>query len=515
MNGLIRAAFLCVLLSGPVHPTGAGESGTALPGGKIDLKEALLAGGAAEEEMAAYAPIVGEAIKILENLPDRNLIHPKIKEIVDQEVALVEGAQAKKQMAAVLTLSLGNVAMQISRIEKRKPVAKPKDEIKNRQPPPVPPTPMDIRKGANEYVTTHLPDNRSGWNNTAYDAMQEKDYRTALRAYKKVIELGGGNPEVYTGYGNAAYHLGDAEGAYESARQALEIDLSYLPAEALRNLSERRIREVSPSKKMLEDAAALADGGGKLLAAAGPSGSPVAAVAGGPSGKLGPQAGAGAPGIPAQAVRQAEDLVSQAAGALGLREFEQGAVLAGRAATLDPLNAQAWTLRAVADANLGKHGDAVYDASFALLLVPGDATARRMRSWSFSKTGKFTEALRDSDYALAKEPDDPFAHYDRAFAQAGLRDREGALASLKKAAELDERFQRVFDAALAAPRHSDMLLLFDLMGPGSGLPAPGSRAQRRFPRWAVASLAVAGGLLAGLGVAAAVLAFRRRAAGVR
>ncbi|MBI5622857.1 MAG: tetratricopeptide repeat protein [Elusimicrobia bacterium] len=463
------------------------------PAETIDLSAILDAAMVPPREKALYAPILDGAMKELQALQDKTKIQETIDAIVEREAATID-EKRRKHFATRLTLSLGGLAIQIALQEERKPKPAPVQEVPAEQddPPPAPtqtpeekgpPTAADIRKGANDYVTTFFPENRLGWLNTAEDATRQKDHKTALKSYKKVIDLGGGTPKVYTGYGTAAYHTGDFLKASEAAREALELDPSYRPAEALAGLSAQRLRSVSPSAKLLAGAAALMDGAARDPGSMGPgAGLPGRAEPG-----SAPAPGGGRPawtpptgaGIPAEDVLKAEGLVDQASGALGLGDYSEGGDLAARAAATDPLNPQAWTLRAVADSNLGRHRDAVYNASVALLLTPGNTTALQMRSWSFNKTGRYREALRDADITVVREPRNPFHHYNRAFAQAGLADRPGATTSLKRASDLDGRFAPTYKAAVTAPEDADLLFLFDMMGPGMGngtpVPSPGRR----------------------------------------
>ncbi|MFA6317788.1 MAG: tetratricopeptide repeat protein [Elusimicrobiota bacterium] len=525
MPTIILALWAAFFLSAPARAIQPGQR-PPVPAVKVDYQTIFDTVGVPEFDQSLYMRILGEAQDAILALPPGTNVSDTIERIVERERALILETD-QDEFALLLTASLSvlndQIVEQQERVQKPEPVPAteaaaqpgptspaPTTAVKD-DPPPMPVTPADIRQGANQVLTTRFPKNRSGWTYTADDAIKKKDYRTAMSGYKKVIELGGGTPKVYTGYGSAAYHLGDLDKASEAAGQALEIDPSYAPAEALAALSKRNVRSTSPSSKTLASAAALMDNSGKALAAVMPSGGgvPPPARTGTPGSAPGPAAQSWTPpaaaGIAPEAVLKAEELVDAAASSLSLGDYVQGGDIASRAVGTDPLNSRAWTLRAVADSNLGKHKDAVYNASVALLLAPGNATALQMRSWSFNKTGRYKEALRDADLTLLQEPANPFHYYNRAYAQAGLADRPGATSSLKKASDLDDRFTKTYKAAVEAPEEADLVYLFDLMGPGTGDAVPAKPS--RMPRPLLYGLAGGGVLLA---LASLVLLLRRR-----
>ncbi|MBI5883919.1 MAG: tetratricopeptide repeat protein [Elusimicrobia bacterium] len=516
---LLVCAFLSLAPAWAVEPK---DSSSQAEEQKIDLTSILIDVRVPENLHILYSRILGNALVELRDLPDKKQIRARLREITARELANLDEeeqfsnlaeedkARFRKDFEVMFGSALNILADKIPPADPKKnePVVVPPEPVVPNTPgTEVPPTPTDIKKSINEDLTTRYPERREGWQSTADLAMREKDFRTAQNSYKKIISLGGGTPQTYTGYGSASYHLGRLDMAADAARQALEIQPDYAPAAALRDLAERRVQGKGPSKALLASVAAFADGGGKVAAGAMPQGQGPGTVSGaGPSAPSAvPQPGLYGPGIQASDIRQADELVSQAANSLSLGDFPQAGAVATRAVGADPLNAQAWTLRAVADSNIGKHDNAVYNASMALLLVPGNTTALQMRSWSFNKTGKYREALRDADFTLAREPGNPFHHYNRAFAQAGLADRPGATASLKNAADLDARFAPPYKAAVSAPQDSDLLFVFDLMGPGTGAAAP-PPPPKRFPRGLLYGLAAAGSLL---GAAAVVYGLRR------
>ncbi|MDD5656071.1 MAG: protein kinase [Elusimicrobia bacterium] len=322
------------------------------------------------------------------------------------------------------------------------------------------------------------------WAGSGGSYLEQKDYRTAFQDLKRALELGADSSEVLVNHGVAAYFLGDPKLAYRSARLALELEPGNSAAHALLKLSENHAPEVS-----LPDVLDANRKPGGLVATANPA--PALTPA-----RIAARAQAQSD-APAPAARQSRLLTQDVQAAMAVRDFSQAEALAARAIALDPRNAQAWNLRAIADNKLGKFAAAIYDSSFALGLTPGNAAALQTRSWALSKSGRFDEALADANYTLEQEPDDSFAFYNRAFAQAGLGDRDGVLDSLGRAAELDARFQQVRDRALQAPQGSDLRFLFDEVK-AEPSPAAGAGRPRRFLRLLL--LVALGGALVAFGL---------------
>lgn len=198
--------------------------------------------------------------------------------------------------------------------------------------------------------------------------------------------------------------------------------------------------------------------------------------------------------VPGPRIQRSAALSRQAASALAERDFSAGLILATQAIDLNGANAQAWNFRAIANAKLGRLGQAVYDASFVLGLVPGNPAALQTRSWALSRQGRFQEALADASLSLQAEPDNAYAHHARAVALAGLGDREGAREALRRSAGLDPRFQAAYEQALRGPRNLDLLFL---LKDGLALP-PAPRSSFPFLRLVLYSLS--GAILVALGL---------------
>ena len=338
------------------------------------------------------------------------------------------------------------------------------------------------------------------------------------------IQLGDHSPSTLVLYAKGTALLGDTEQANRAARLALEEDPNNRQALQLEQITRNRASTVR-----LGDALAAAGLAPAAMDGASPGGAsqPTASVpdAAAAQGALsagaaaGSSAGAvyagdaGASGVTAaelaaQAARQARvspSNVSQslaftreAESRLDLQDYNGALQVAKTATDLNPANAQAWNYRAVAETHLGQYAPAVEDATYSLNVVP-NMPARLTRSWAFSKQQQYKEALADASDVIEKDPSNAFAYKMAAFAQAGMGDRSAALASLKRAADLNPGFQPMYQAAVNAPKDSDLLFLFDGAAPsGPAAPAaPGSR-KRRFLSFILLSLS--GGLIMALGI---------------
>ncbi|MBI5241563.1 MAG: protein kinase [Elusimicrobia bacterium] len=350
----------------------------------------------------------------------------------------------------------------------------------------------------NRFLTSNYPGDPYGWIASAQSDMQKGDYRSAFRNYARALQLNRKAPTALFGYGSAAMNLGDTRLAAQSAEMALQLDPAHKGALTLLKLSEGR----SPTVTLPNVLDANAKGGAFAMApnagsAAAPEFSGMQTMTAAEiAAELQRQAAA-----PPSAVQQSAAVTAQAMAALSVRDYTKAKELLTQAVALNGRNAEAYNGRAIAENKLGEYSDAINDASLALGLVPGDDTALQTRSWAFAQSGRYQEALADANYSLERDPANSFAYYNRAFALAGLRDREGAVESLKKASQIDQRFKPTYEEALQAPKDSDLLFLFADVGVKKGgaasAPEPGGRNQR-FARLLL--VVIMGGGLVGLGM---------------
>jgi tetratricopeptide (TPR) repeat protein/tRNA A-37 threonylcarbamoyl transferase component Bud32 len=360
-------------------------------------------------------------------------------------------------------------------------------------------TPDQVRQRHSDFMMNRHPDFYYGFYQSGQDDMAARRYPSAFEKFSRAYRLKKDDPDILFGYGSAAMNLGDTRLAARSANMALELDPAHKGALTLLKLSEGR----SPTVELPNVLDAKDKGGTFAMtphsgSAAAPqlSGAAPTMTAAEIAAELQRQSAA-----PPSAVQQSAAITAQAMAAMTVRDYTKAKELTTQAVALNGRNAEAYNARAIAENKLGEYSDAINDASFALGLVPGNDTALQTRSWAFAQSGRYQEALGDANYSLERDPSNSFAYYNRAFALAGLQDRDGAVESLKKAAQIDRRFQETYEEALQAPKDSDLLFLFADVGLKKGEPAsapePGSR-DKRFVKLIVVVLM--GGGLVGLGL---------------
>lgn len=157
---------------------------------------------------------------------------------------------------------------------------------------------------------------------------------------------------------------------------------------------------------------------------------------------------------------QASVLAGEARRALDLGDYGAAISQAGRAIDLDPQNANAYALRAMAEEKAGKYDAAARDAAAALELDPSNRLAQNVRGKSLNEMRRFNDALAAADEGLRRNPRNAYLEYMRAMALNGLGDRAGALDSLRRAAAIDSRFQDAVDLAQEQPGEKDLGFLF-------------------------------------------------------
>jgi tetratricopeptide (TPR) repeat protein len=281
----------------------------------------------------------------------------------------------------------------------------------------------------------------------AQDAAARGDFLTAYNRFAAIPQGNAPNPDALIGMSNAAYESGNYAQARDDAARALKIRPGDRAALSLYYLSDSRAPRAD-----LKSAAA---GFGGLASAEGFTG--VAAGGGASTASNAPA------GVPSSAALAAKALTQVQAAMLALRIRDNAAAAehASRALEFDPNDSRALEYRAIAEGRLGRYADAERDASAALALNPGSLTALGARLWARGRQGKWREALSDADAFIAAAPMSPDAHYSRAFALAGLGDKAGALAELRRAAELDAaRYGAKYAAAAQLPDKEDLSLLF-------------------------------------------------------
>ena len=307
------------------------------------------------------------------------------------------------------------------------------------------------------------------------------DYPTALARYAPLANSDQATTDVLLGYGGAALKQGQNDVAHAMAARVLGSDPGNPSALALYHLSGGRSPALAVPQGFAASAAASAGAAAPALPA--------------------PAAGRGAPpraAITANAQTfKLEAALNAAVAALKLGDLPKVLESTDRALALDPDNARALALRALAESRRrGFAAEALRDANRSLALSPGNPAALGARLRALAELGRYQEALADADQLLAAAPRSAEAHAGRGYALAGLGRRAEALAELRRAAELDPRWRGRLARALVLPQGADMTLLFSDEPAASEAEAPAAPLpEGAFPTRGALG---AGGILLGL-----------------
>ncbi len=137
---------------------------------------------------------------------------------------------------------------------------------------------------------------------------------------------------------------------------------------------------------------------------------------------------------------------------------------ADQALKANPADIAANLLAAESYAGMGDYGNALNMVKAGLQTSPNSPRLLNLRSQYLSRQGRYRKALASSDVVLEGNPQNAEGYYSRAMALAGVGDRNGVIDSLKRAAELDMKYQKLAQKAASLPLNSDLRLLFN--GPG-------------------------------------------------
>lgn len=299
----------------------------------------------------------------------------------------------------------------------------------------------------------------------------------------RAIELGGG-AAAYALRGGMLLDQRQYGAASADARQALQLDPRNAEASAVLHFSEGRVEGSADGSR-----------GGAAGAREAPGGRSA------PTG--GAEYGRAVNRAPSA---QAADARKAAAAALALGDASGARAAADRLVALDPNDPSARNLRASAYARSGMYSQAVMDARAGLALAPGNRALLRTLAYSELRGKDPKGALATANELLALDPADAYALAMRAHAYGEMGERDAMMSDIRRAAQLDPRFQEAAERAanLQLPSDSDVLFLFPgEFGAVKAAPASGGRA-RSFGY--VAGAAAAGGLLLALGLLGTVLA---------
>ncbi len=137
---------------------------------------------------------------------------------------------------------------------------------------------------------------------------------------------------------------------------------------------------------------------------------------------------------------------------------------ADEALKANPSDLAANLLAAQAYAGMGDYGNALSRVNAGLKVSPRNTQLLNLRSQYLSRQGRYRKALAASNVALEGNPQNAEGYYSRAMALAGVGDRNGVIDSLKRAAELDLKYQKLAEKAANLPANSDLRLLFNSPG---------------------------------------------------
>ena len=313
----------------------------------------------------------------------------------------------------------------------------------------------------------------------------------ARDAFDAALDRNPSSQQALSGRAEARYELGDFPGAVTDARAALRLNPGDARALTALKFSEGR------------DGGAASASGVRSGAAGG-----AAAMGAGAFSAEDEFAHAGA-SVSADAMRRSDAYVVAAKRSLNMGDALSATETLRKAVEVNPSNAQAFSLAAMAYSRLKNYEAAFSSAESGLKLAPRSTALLNSEAFALNHLKDYRGALAAADRALSINPNDAMAYFNRAAALGGMHDRAGLLEALASAARLDPaRFAAALEAIRKEPEATDILYLF----PGSAeteasKPAPpptsGLPAQR--------TLLGAGLALAGL-LAAAFFGLRTRRA---
>jgi tetratricopeptide (TPR) repeat protein len=311
----------------------------------------------------------------------------------------------------------------------------------------------------------------------------------ARAAFDAALQRDPKSDAALSGRAEARLKQGDYPGAVRDAVAALKLNPRNDRAYATLKFSEGRVSAETAGERFSGYGIPAA-----VSAGAGPGGSMSAGAS--PSS---PQGRAGGT-VPFDSLRRSDTLVADARRSLSLGDFSAAITLLNKAVELNPGNAVAMGLTAMAHIRLKNYPEALAAAEAGLKLAPNNGALLDAKANALNYMRDYRGALAAADLAIAANPNDAVAHYNRAWALGGLRDREGSLASLRAAAALNPQFAPELDAALSLPLESDIIVMFPGEKAGEQpVPAAEDSGSGRPPWIALAGAAGAVGVILLLG----------------
>ena len=305
--------------------------------------------------------------------------------------------------------------------------------------------------------------------------------------------------------GTDALDRGDGAAAVAQAEQALAQDPANSDAYALRAQANFARREYSAAARDAGLALKLDPSNEQARAVLGmsasqaPSGSGVLAGAAATAGALAKgsaRSGAGPSAVAADFPQPSDGASPPPTAGLPMS--------GGRSAdfALQSLNAEAFETGAAAKARRHDFEGALSELDRGLLMAPDDEALLDEKAAILNRSKDYPGAFSAAGKVLAGNPQDAFAYFNRANALAGMGDRDGMLAALRRAASLDPSYQTILQEALELPKAADLLFLFPedaAWRPQARRSVPGSPAHPGRRSWPVFLMGGIGGLLIALG----------------
>ncbi len=277
-------------------------------------------------------------------------------------------------------------------------------------------------------------------------ALSSGDNKAALKDAKAAAKMEPQNPSAQTLLAEAAFKTGDYPQAASAAQEILQKNPKDKVAMAIYGLSEGRnprVDETSNSSAQNTSSPPLSNG------------SVAAQSSGGINSNLSSKNLSGSSSSPATPLGLDAHLAFQ------MGNYRDALAGADRALKENPADFSADILAAQSYAGMGDYGSALKRVQAGLKTLPNNSKLLNLRSQLLSRQGHYHLGLAASDIVLEGNPQNAEGYYSRAMALAGLGDKKGVVESLKEAAKLDLKYQRLAEKAASLPLNSDLRLLFN------------------------------------------------------
>ena len=276
-------------------------------------------------------------------------------------------------------------------------------------------------------------------------ALSSGDNKAALKDAKAAAKMDPQNPSAQTLLAEAAFKTGDYPEAASAAQEILQKNPKDKTAMAIYGLSEGRNPRVDETSNSSAQDSSLPSLSNASLAAQASGG-----INSNPSSQ----------NLSGSSSERAMPAPLDAHLAFQMGNYRDALAEANSALKENPANLSADILAAQSYAGMGDYGSALKRVRAGLKTAPNNSKLLNLRSQLLSRQGHYHQALAASDIVLEGNPQNAEGYYSRAMALAGLGDKKGVVESLKEAAGLDLKYQRLAEKAASLPLNSDLRLLF-------------------------------------------------------